>query len=786
MMNADNGDNCFVDNGDNDDDTVHNEDVCGEDEGVVEAITRARRSVAQTLQRPDDFAKVEQLRLRALRKRVAIEKRLKTVVQSQITDVYEAFHLLERSLQDLKTVQTRVDESESLIKNCDQLQHHVGQAKVVSNSRNKLQSTMKQLEHICSLPEDVEEIETMLAEEQTDLLEIHSKLMAVERRVCEIQSKIADSMKRSFDTDIKTYFEKLKTVSKKFEDMVMFVGKKPLKLVEEDPTTLVSVLRIIYREEKLDEGRNFSWAKKKELLKTYFDMLETDIENTFDCMLGGNTQVVAFLQNFDDFYFQDLRTAKEKLPKCFPPSIDIFDFYLNHYHAQLCKMTEYMRNSSSMEPSGIMSLLNWVHDYRSTMKKQLSVNVSELTIQLLGVDEDNLKDEYIEMLQDKIRQWISKIVAGDVKIWLDNKGHNADDNYEEKMPTLSGDDLYVTDTPVILFTMIEQQLGVAFQRGGGGPFAAKIIKLCLEGMKQFQLEIKDGFAAVSQKYCQPNVFQPPSLVAHIIAGMNNCFRSVTTTEELKDRIAAHYDTNAPMVASVTEIVDELVQGFHDVTIDGLRLLLGLIETMIVPLFDNLFVMKWMRSRVPLQRILATLKDYFNDVIHLHTDNMQILFGAMFRKVAILYLQALMSKRFQPRDDTDRDTLLDNLSLEEKRIKECFQEFSVFEDHMGENPYLAFEFVHRLLEEPKTTLQMTYYRARNDYPGFNFNHLECIFYLRHDIKSPRQFIKDTFIKKKKQKRDPRPPTRKEIEDADFFVKINTENKEFPIFPEEEES
>eukprot|EP00056_Hartaetosiga_gracilis_P003286 m.61706 g.61706 ORF g.61706 m.61706 type:complete len:181 (+) comp11398_c0_seq3:1930-2472(+) len=150
-----------------------------------------------------------------------------------------------------------------------------------------------------------------------------------------------------------------------------------------------------------------------------------------------------------------------------------------------------------------------------------------------------------------------------------------------------------------------------------------------------------------------------------------------------------------------------------------------------------------------------------------------------------FCRAMLSKRFKPKDDIDKETILENIHVEEQRIKDCFQEFSVIEDHMGKNPYKAFEFVCRLIEESEKTLKMTFYRARSDYPGLNFNHLECILYLRHNLsQSPRSYIKDNFFKKKRSKKEPNPPTREEIEEADYFVKVKTDCKEFPIFPEED--
>ncbi|EGD83198.1 hypothetical protein PTSG_03829 [Salpingoeca rosetta] len=785
-----------------------------EDE-VAGVLERAHRHVAQAVQQSaDDLTHVEQLRLRALRKRAAIESRLKTAVQSQISDVYEGMDLLQRCLRDLDSVQTSVDESEHLLGTCEELIHHAAQARVLSDSRNRMRSTMEQLDQIFNVPDDVQELENMLKEDPPNLLLAHQKLMHLERCMEHVQSKIKNTSVRPSDARaIDEYFQGVRVVSAKLQQHVFFVAHDPLALVKTDPALLVSALRIIMREEKLDrEAAPNTPNRPKNLKEKYMEKLGLQIESSFDSKLFAQGSVYRFLEAFRSFYFTDLIVAQQRLPECFPPEIDIFNFYLNHYHDRLCFMTEQLRAHADVSPNDIMLLLNWVPEYKQDMSTQLGIEVSRFSQQLLGVEQDDLRDTYLEMLKSKLSEWVANLVASDVRVWKgiprhkgpsppgnmkrEDSGAGEQSAHEEGQaggvegeaveeeeeeeedrsePPLKANGLYVTDTPVILFQMIERQIDVAFQRGGGGLFAAQVLEECYRAIKEFHQGYESALSEVQAEYTGEEAKPHPRyLVEHMMAVVNNFHRSRNYMSQVLTKIEAHYPRHAPeYMRAESQVHEELDPGFSQLATRGVGLLLELMFVDLNHIYADLFVLKWLRSRKALKRILATLEDYCTDFQeHLNPRHFHLLMTNVYKRTVIQYLRALMTKRYRPKDEQDRETFARCFREELEMLRDFFQQFDIVTDSTGRDPTMALVYIHQMLDVSPGVIKMSFLKMRSEFPGFTHHHLETILNIRDDFssKEARTFIRDTVIGKKKGKGDPPEPTEQDVQDSSFFVHV----------------
>lgn len=223
-----------------------------------------------------------------------------------------------------------------------------------------------------SVPEIVRETQDLI--ERGELLQAHRKLMDLEcSRDNLMYEQYRMDSKNTHDMNlIHTYFGDMQKLSEELAKQLWMVVQRSLVTVRRDPTLLVSVVRIIEREEKIDRrmldrkkqtgfippGRPKKWKEKM------FNILErtvsTRIEGTqADTRESDKMWLVRHLEIIRKYVLDDLLVAKTLLDQCFPPHYDIFNRLLNMYHQALSTRMQELA-AEDLEANEIVSLLSWV------------------------------------------------------------------------------------------------------------------------------------------------------------------------------------------------------------------------------------------------------------------------------------------------------------------------------------------------------------------------------------------------------------------------------------------
>lgn len=171
---------------------------------------------------------------------------------------------------------------------------------------------------------------------------------------------------------IHIYFGEIQKLSEELAKQLWMVIERSLLTVRRDPTLLVSVVRIIEREEKIDKrmldrkkqtgfippGRPKKWKENM------FDILErtvsTRIEGTqADTRESDKMWLVCHLEIIRKYVLDDLQVAKNLMEERFPPQYDIFKKLLNMYHQALSMRMQELA-SEDLEANEIVTFLTWV------------------------------------------------------------------------------------------------------------------------------------------------------------------------------------------------------------------------------------------------------------------------------------------------------------------------------------------------------------------------------------------------------------------------------------------
>lgn len=211
-------------------------------------------------------------------------------------------------------------------------------------------TAMENLKHIFTVQSSV--TKTMQWIEQDKLLPAHHCLTDLENSRDDLLFELHKLPRQSAHDKItlKRYFEKVEVVSQQLERKIRLIMSRTLATVRNEPTVIVTALRIIEREEKADHfalqqqkqtgflppGRPKEWRRKtiEVLQAAVVDRIEgSKLEERSDNKLW----LVRDLELARQFILGDLRVVRSLCTPCFPPHYDIFNEYVRMYHEALSK-----------------------------------------------------------------------------------------------------------------------------------------------------------------------------------------------------------------------------------------------------------------------------------------------------------------------------------------------------------------------------------------------------------------------------------------------------------------
>nr|XP_006634645.1 PREDICTED: exocyst complex component 3 [Lepisosteus oculatus] len=576
-----------------------------------ETVAKAVQRVAGMLQRPDQLDKVQQYRRREARKKASVEARLKAAIQSQLDGVRTGLSQLHTALVDVKDIQHALaDVSKDWRQSINTIEN-LKDVKDAVVQHSQLAAAVENLKNIFSVPEIVQETRVLI--EQAELLQAHRKLMDLEcsRDDLMYEQYRMDSRNAHDMNLICNYFGEVQTLSEELAKQLWMVLQRAMVTVRRDPTMLVSVVRVIEREEKIDRrmldrkkqtgfipsGRPKNWKQKM------FEVLEgtvsTRIEGTqSDTRESDKMWLVRLLEITRKYVLDDLVVVKNLMVQCFPPHYGIFGVFFTLYHRAVSARVQELA-AEDLEANEIVSLLTWVlNTYKSVdmmghPELLAEVDINRLDPLLPQNVVQELLGTYIQTFTSNITGWLRKALETDKKDWK-----------KETEPEADQDGYYQTTLPAIVFQMFEQNLQVAAQINEA--FKEEVLRLCLKQMNSF------------------------------------LFSEKTLNEVAKDGCLFLLD----------EVFLDLEQHLSE-----------------------LLTRKWLTGSNAVDTICVTLEDYFNDFSKIKKPYNKEMTVEAHRRVIIEYIKAIMQKRISFKNAEERKEGADRMIKEAEQFKFLFSKLS---------------------------------------------------------------------------------------------------------------
>uniref|UniRef100_A0A8C1CGM5 Exocyst complex component 3-like n=1 Tax=Cyprinus carpio TaxID=7962 RepID=A0A8C1CGM5_CYPCA len=680
-----------------------------------EAVATAVQRVAGMLQRSDQLDKVEQYRRREARKKASVEARLKAAIQSQLDGVRTGLTQLHNALCDVKDIQNSLADvskdwrqSISTIENLKDVKDAVVQ-------HSQLASAVENLKNIFSVPEIVRETHDLI--EQGELLQAHRKLMDLEcSRDDLMYEQYRMDSKNVHDMNlIRSYFGQVQGLSEELSKQLWMVLQRAMVTVRRDPTMLVSVVRIIEREEKIDRkmldrkkqtgfippGRPKCWKNRmNEFLEgTVSARIESTQSETRE---SDKMWLVRLLEITRKYVLDDLTVVKNLMVQCFPPHYNTFQVFFDLYHKSVSARVQELA-AEDLEANEIVSLLTWVlNTYKSVDMMghpdlQPECDVKQLEPLLPQHVVDDLLGKYLQTFTSNITGWLRKALETDKKDWQ-----------KETEPEADQDGYYQTTLPAIVFQMFEQNLQVAAQISE--TFKEQLLRVCLKQMNSF-------------------------LVRYLIK-KNQILESVNSLKR-KYSQSTEATQNDPAI-------DKLL---NEVAREGCQFLLDEVFLDLERHLNELLTRKWLLGSHAVDTICATVEDYFNDFAKIKKPNNQEMTSEAHRRVVVEYLKAIMQKRISFKNADERKEGADRMMKEAEQFRFLFRKLSAGED--TDRPcdaIAAIAEVFKLTDPGLLYLEVS--TLVSSYPDIREEHIVALLAVRGDSsREMRQMIIETLNQNK---------------------------------------
>ncbi|XP_055991053.1 exocyst complex component 3 [Sorex fumeus] len=709
-----------------------------------EAVGTAVQRVAGMLQRPDQLDKVEQYRRREARKKASVEARLKAAIQSQLDGVRTGLSQLHSALTDVKDIQQSLADVSTDWRQSINTIESLKDVKDAVVRHSQLAAAVENLKSIFSVPEIVRETQDLI--EQGELLQAHRKLMDLEcsRDGLMYEQYRMDSGNTRDMTLIHSYFGSTQGLSDELAKQLWMVLQRALVTVRRDPTLLVSVVRIIEREEKIDRrildrkkqtgfvppGRPKNWKEK--MFAILDRTVTTRIEGTqADTRESDKMWLVRHLEIIRKYVLDDLLVTKNLMVQCFPPHYEIFRHLLQMYHQALSTRMQELA-SEDLEANEIVSLLTWVlNTYTSAemmgnVELAPEVDASSLDSLLSPHMVSELLDTYMSTLTSNIIAWLRKALETDKKDWL-----------RETEPEADQDGYYQTTLPAIVFQMFEQNLQVAAQISED--LKTKVLVLCLQQMSSFLSRYKEEAQLYKEDHLR-NRQHPQCYVHYMVAIINNCQTFKESVVSLKRKyMKSSLDPDLSLSQpSVDGILDSIAQ-------EGCSSLLEEVFLDLEQHLNELMTKKWLLGSNAVDIICVTVEDYFNDFARIKKPYKKRLTAEAHRRVVVEYLRAVMQKRISFRSAEERKEGAERMVREAEQLRFLFRKLS---SGLGEETDGHCDTIIAVAEVIKLTdpslLYLEVSTLVSKYPDIRDDHIGALLAMRGDAsRDMKQTIIETL-------------------------------------------
>uniref|UniRef100_A0A8D0F7N4 Exocyst complex component 3 like 1 n=1 Tax=Strix occidentalis caurina TaxID=311401 RepID=A0A8D0F7N4_STROC len=654
--------------------------------------------------RPEKLEGLGQYRNRETQRNRSIQSRLKSTVQSYLEGVNAGLEQLRSAAQEVQSVCQDLGAARwALLDGADRFQG-LQQMRALMAEHVQLASVVQVLPQLFSVHEVFSHTLQLLRGQH--LLEAHAELMMMEHLRDDILSQLHLRGLSSAQATVLSYFGGLQELNESLAKQLWDIVGSSLRLVREDPVLFVTAVRIIEREEKIDDtllleatflppGRPKGWRQK------FYHVLQETITGAhfhaarMDAEGPGLARHLTALQKD---IVSELRVVKDLMVQCVPAHYNILSVCTATYHQALTShLQDILRED--LDKQALFLLLEWtLRVYHSPEMMGHPDLLPEVDVSALG---PLMSPELVDQTE---RKYVVKVKVSDVLEWMQRTLEvEFKEWFREEEPETDHQGFFQSALPVIVMQMLNENIQVASLITDS--LQQKIYNMALEELEAFLGRSVKPLAPLPILTDPGSHGQAPQYyVSYLLAAGRQGLRDVVlpcSWQLLRVRREAGHPT--------------------------------LLLCSFQPLCLQLPSRKWLSGSQLVSSMCEVIDKYAKDFSRVRKPVFTLLLMESEFLVASQYLRALMQKKMVCKSKEERGQLCDRLLQDATQLRELFCGLSL------EAVFALRELI--CLKDP-TLLSLEVLGFVTKYPDVSDEHISTLLDLRGDVsKEVRHMVLD---------------------------------------------
>ena len=721
--------------------------------------TVAMPRLEDLLRHPEDLDKINGLKAEYLRKKTAVDSRLREGLRDQLEAVQRSIGIL---TEGQRQVSKTKDELQGIDKLCAESQDSVedfAQIDKLARIQRHFDATLMMKKGLENFSADLAEVEDLLKEDDEDLenqpnlLRAHMQISRLRDFRDEAMDQIRMAKDDSAEHTLTEYFQGLDSVIDWFDDHLGTACMNLIPLVQEDNKSMVVRLAVVVlNEEKNDDtvralqeaqkdhkdlasrfksmriGPKVVRGYKEKLMQAIEFYAQTQFENTKDEFMGDPDQ----LEKSFRWFFNDLFTVKQGMQNLVPKKWKIYKTYTDIYHRMMHDFLVEMIDDPEIPADNLLKIIHWSDKYYKKMKK-LGWSPNELVPNILDDREPEL-----------VRQWQSVIINA-VEEWMDRIFETDKKGLVERQPDALGSNaegFFRTKTLADMWRMLHEQVGSA-----AASERADVVEGVIDAMFRSLKGRQSAWQSLIDEECikakspGPEQSEGVQLLQDWLVGVANdqiaCIDDNEETGQLGylSRFKRDFETLVTpkyMATRANAELDALRDGYVDLGTHCLGQFVQVVFSVdLASVIPDLFTAKWY-GEYAIKRITSTFEDYMADYSPvLHPSLVEILVEELSDELLVRYLSSVRNKgvKFRRNSDPFTDKFKDD-------VLTVFAFFQKYEDSFEgtiKQKWRLVDWLVRLLEAEKGQGIVNVYESfKFEYWDLQLSWIEAVLRTRDDF------------------------------------------------------